>query len=111
KPLGDLSSRLFPQVTTPPIAPRRESPVMPLEVPFGRDPFLPAPVLSVTDLATLSAAFSRVELIDFTCSSPQGVPGARRSLTQCKTTPLSSSDRPELLLLSDSSLGPGGAAL
>src|SRR5215471_4910433 len=109
--LWDYCKQRFAQVTNPPIDPLRESHVMSLEVPFGRDHVLPGPVLRVTELATLSAAFSRVELIDFTCSSTQGVPGARRSLTQCKTTPLSSSDRPELLLLSDRSVGPGRAAL
>src|SRR6516164_3519326 len=109
--LWDYCKQRFAQVTNPPIDPLRESHVMSLEVPFGRDHVLPGPVLSVTELATLSAAFSRVELIDFTCSSTHGVPGARRSLTQCKTTPLSSSDRPELLLLSDRSVGPGRAAL
>ncbi|HKD72928.1 MAG TPA: glutamate synthase large subunit [Candidatus Acidoferrum sp.] len=109
--LWDYCKQRFAQVTNPPIDPLRESHVMSLEVPFGRDHVLPGPVLSVTELATLSAAFSRVELIDFTCSSTQGVPGARRSLTQCKTTPLSSSDRPELFLLSDRSVGPGRAAL
>src|SRR6516165_2167507 len=109
--LWDYCKQRFAQVTNPPIDPLRESHVMSLEVPFGRDHVLPGPVLSVTELATLSAAFSRLELIDFTCSSTQGVPGARRSLTQCKTTPLSSSDRPELLLLSDRSVGPGRAAL
>src|SRR5215468_861788 len=109
--LWDYCKQRFAQVTNPPIDPLRESHVMSLEVPFERDHVLPGPVLSVTELATLSAAFSRVELIDFTCSSTQGVPGARRSLTQCKTTPLSSSDRPELLLLSDRSVGPGRAAL
>src|SRR5262252_2331093 len=109
--LWDYCKQRFAQVTNPPIDPLRESHVMSLEVPFERDHVLPGPVLSVTELATLSAAFSRVELIDFTCSSTQGVPGARRSLTQCKTTPLSRSDRPELLLLSDRSVGPGRAAL
>jgi glutamate synthase (NADPH/NADH) large chain/glutamate synthase (ferredoxin) len=109
--LWDYCKQRFAQVTNPPIDPLRESHVMSLEVPFGRDHVLPGPVLSVTELATLCAAFSPVQLIDFTCSSTQGVPGARRCLTQCKTTPLSGGDRPELLLLSDRSLGPGRAAL
>ena len=109
--LWDYCKQRFAQVTNPPIDPLRESHVMSLEVPFGRDHVLPGPVLSVTELASLCAGFSPLQLIDFTCSSTQGVPGARRCLTQCKTTPLSSGDRPELLLLSDRSVGPGRAAL
>src|SRR6201998_705899 len=103
--LWDYCKQRFAQVTNPAIDPLRESHVMSLEVPLGRDHVLPGPVLSVTELASLCAAISPVQFIDFTFPSTQGVPGARRCLTQCKTTPLSSGDRPELLLLSDRSLG------
>jgi len=109
--LWDYCKQRFAQVTNPPIDPLRESHVMSLEVPLGRGHVLPFPVLSVTELASLCAAFSPVQLVDFTYSSTQGVPGARRCLTQCKTTPLSCGDRPELLLISDRSLGPARAAL
>ena len=109
--LWDYCKQRFAQVTNPPIDPLRESHVMSLEVPLGRGHVLPGPVLSVTELAGLCAAFSAVQFIDFTYSSTQGVPGARRCLTQCKTTPLSCGDRPDLLLLSDRSVGPARAAL
>ena len=109
--LWDYCKQRFAQVTNPPIDPLRESHVMSLEVPLGRGHVLPGPVLSVTELAGLCAAFSAVQFIDFTYSSTQGVPGARRCLTQCKTTPLSCGDRPDLLLLSDRSVGPAQAAL
>ena len=109
--LWDYCKQRFAQVTNPPIDPLRESHVMSLEVPLGRGHVLPGPVLSVTELAGLCAAFSAVQFIDFTYSSTQGVPGARRCLTQCETTPLSCGDRPDLLLLSDRSVGPARAAL
>ena len=109
--LWDYCKQRFAQVTNPPIDPLRETHVMSLEVPLGRGHVLPGPVLSVTELAGLCAAFSAVQFIDFTYSSTQGVPGARRCLTQCKTTPLSCGDRPDLLLLSDRSVGPAQAAL
>ena len=109
--LWDYCKQRFAQVTNPPIDPLRESHVMSLEVPLGRGHVLPGPVLSVTELAGLCAAFSAVQFIDFTYSSTQGVPGARRCLTQCETAPLSCGDRPDLLLLSDRSVGPARAAL
>jgi glutamate synthase (ferredoxin) len=109
--LWDYCKQRFAQVTNPPIDPLRESHVMSLEVPLGRDHVLPGPVLSVTELASLCATISPAQFMDFTFPSTQGVPGARRCLTQCKTTPLRSGDRPELLVLSDRSLGSARAAL
>jgi glutamate synthase (ferredoxin) len=111
RPLWDYCKQRFAQVTNPPIDPLRESHVMSLEVPLGNGHFLPSPILRAAELASLCAMFSPLQAIDFTFSSTQGVPGARRSLTQCKTTPLSNGERPELLLLSDRAIGPERAAL
>ena len=111
RPLWDYCKQRFAQVTNPPIDPLRESHVMSLEVPVAHGHFLLGPILSAAELASWLAQLSPVETIDFTCSSTLGVPGARRCLTQCKTTPLGSGERPELLLLSDRSLGPDRAAL
>jgi glutamate synthase (ferredoxin) len=109
--LWDYCKQRFAQVTNPPIDPLRESHVMSLEVPLGHGHFLASPILSVAELASLIAALSPAQAIDFTYSSALGVPGARRCLTQCKTTPLSNGERPELLLLSDRGIGPKRAAL
>jgi len=111
RPLWDYCKQRFAQVTNPPIDPLRESHVMSLEVPLGHGHFLASPILSVAELSSLSAALSPAQIIDYTFPSTQGVPGARRCLTQCKTTPLSNGVRPELLLLSDRAIGPGRAAL
>ncbi len=111
RPLWDYCKQRFAQVTNPPIDPLRESHVMSLEVPLGQGHFLASPILGAAELVSLSAELSPVEIIDFTFSSTLGVPGARRCLTQCKTTPLSNGDRPGLLLLSDRALGPERAAL
>jgi glutamate synthase domain-containing protein 2/glutamate synthase domain-containing protein 1/glutamate synthase domain-containing protein 3 len=109
--LWDYCKQRFAQVTNPPIDPLRESHVMSLEVPLGHGNFLASPILSAGELSSLSAELAPVQVIDFTFSSTQGVPGARRCLTQCKTTPLSSGERPGLLLLSDRNIGPERAAL
>ena len=78
---------------------------------WATDTFLASPILSAAELASLAANWLPVQTIDFTFSSTLGVPGARRCLTQCKTTPLSNGDRPGLLLLSDRGIGPERAAL
>jgi glutamate synthase (ferredoxin) len=109
--LWDYCKQRFAQVTNPPIDPLRESHVMSLEVPLGHGNFLASPILSASELASLSAELAPVQSIDFTFSSTQGVPGARRCLTQCKTTPLSSGERPGLLLLSDRGIGAERATL
>jgi glutamate synthase (ferredoxin) len=111
RPLWDYCKQRFAQVTNPPIDPLRESHVMSLEVPIGRGHFLPSPILSAAELASLIAQLAPVQTIDFTFPSTLGVPGARRCLTQCKTTPLSSGERPGLLLLSDRALGKERAAI
>ncbi len=109
--LWDYCKQRFAQVTNPPIDPLRESHVMSLEVPLGHGNFLASPLLSAAELSSLCNELSPVQTIDFSFSSTLGVPGARRCLTQCKTTPLSSGDRPGLLLLSDRGIGPERAAL
>jgi glutamate synthase (ferredoxin) len=111
RPLWDYCKQRFAQVTNPPIDPLRESHVMSLEVPLGHGHFLASPILSVAELASLSAALSPAQVIDFTFSSTLGVPGARRCLTQCRTTPLSNGVRPGLLLLSDRGISPERAPL
>ena len=111
RPLWDYCKQRFAQVTNPPIDPLRESHVMSLEVPLGHGHFLASPILSAAELASLCSELAPVQTIDFTFSSTLGVPGARRCLTQCTSTPLSSGDRPGLLLLSDRGIGPERAAL
>ena len=111
RPLWDYCKQRFAQVTNPPIDPLRESHVMSLEVPLGHGHFLASPILSAGELASLTRELAPVQTIDFTFSSTLGVPGARRCLSQCKTTPLSDGDRPGLLLLSDRAIGPERAAL
>ncbi|MGB9510507.1 MAG: glutamate synthase large subunit [Candidatus Acidiferrum sp.] len=111
RPLWDYCKQRFAQVTNPPIDPLRESHVMSLEVPLGHGHFLASPILTASELASLCVALGPVQIVDFSFSSTLGVPGARRCLTQCKTTPLSGGDIPGLLLLSDRAIGPERAAL
>jgi len=111
RPLWDYCKQRFAQVTNPPIDPLRETHVMSLDVPLGNGVYLSSPILSAAELADLRSKLAPAQIIDFTWSSNLGVPGARLCLTQCKTTPLSSGDRPELLLISDRSIGPDRAAL
>src|SRR5262249_24540272 len=107
----DYCKQRFAQVTNPPIDPLRESHVISLEVPISNGHFLPSQILTASELASLVSQIGPEQKLDFTFPTILGVPGARRCLTQCKTTPLSSGERPELLLLSDRSLGPDRAAL
>jgi len=109
--LWDYFKQRFAQVTNPPIDPLRESHVMSLDVPLGHGQFLTSPILSVAELAVLTELHGPVQAIDFTFPSKTGVPGARRCLTQCLTTPLSSGERPRLLLLSDRAVGPERAVI
>src|ERR1700693_6303767 len=109
--LWDYCKQRFAQVTNPPIDPLRESHVMSLEMPLGKDHILSGPILSVAELASLCDTLTPVQILDFTFPSTLGVPGARRSLTQCITTPLSGGERPGLLLLSDRGISKERAAL
>jgi len=111
RPLWDYCRQRFAQVTNPPIDPLRESHVMSLEVPLGHGRFLSGPILSVAEFAVLCAALPPLQSLDFSFPSKQGVPGARRVLTQCDSTPLSCDDRPGLLLLSDRGICGERAAL
>ena len=108
--LWDYCKQRFAQVTNPPIDPLRETHVMSLAVHLKNDVVLPSPLISAGQLAELSATFGPVQHIDFTFSAPNGVPGARCSLTQL-TTPLSGGGRPGLLLLSDRGIRSERAAL
>src|ERR1700687_5857001 len=109
--LWDYCKQRFAQVTNPPIDPLRESHVMSLDVHLKDGITLPGPVITADQLARLSAIFDPVMRVDFTFPAATGVPGARCSFAQLSTTPLSSSGRPGLLLLSDRSIDPGRAPL
>ena len=101
RPLWDYCKQRFAQVTNPPIDPLREAHVMSLEVSLGKSHCLPGPVLSAAELVALCAAVPALQIIDTSFPANNGVSGARRCLTQCLATPLSSGARPGLLLLSD----------
>jgi glutamate synthase (NADPH/NADH) large chain/glutamate synthase (ferredoxin) len=111
RPLWDYCKQRFAQVTNPPIDPLREAHVMSLEVPLGHGQYLPGPILSAGEFAAFSKLFAPVQTLDFSFPSTQGVPGGRRCLTQCLSTPLSNGERPGLLLLSDRKVGRDRAAL
>ncbi len=111
RPLWDYCKQRFAQVTNPPIDPLREAHVMSLDVPLGHGRFLDSPLLRASELDVLAGQLAPVFRMDFTFPSHTGVSGARRCLTQCRTTPLSNGERPSLLLLSDRSVGPGKAAV
>ena len=101
RPLWDYCKQRFAQVTNPPIDPLRESHVMSLEVHLREGLTLPSPVLPASRLADLCAILGPVSRIDFSFPAQQGVPGGRCRVAQLASTPLSSSGRPGLLLLSD----------
>jgi glutamate synthase (ferredoxin) len=111
RPFWDYCKQRFAQVTNPPIDPLRETHVMSLDVPLGNGVYLSSPILSAAELSDLRSKLAPNQIIDFTYPSTLGVPGARHCLTQCKTTPLSGGERPELLLLSDRAVGPDRATL
>jgi glutamate synthase (ferredoxin) len=111
RPLWDYFKQRFAQVTNPPIDPLRESHVMSLDVPLGHGQFLASPILSAAELQALSELRAPVRIVDFSFPSKTGVPGARRCLTQCITTPLSGGEHPRLLLLTDRKIGSERAAL
>src|ERR1700675_3855512 len=98
--LWDYCKQRFAQVTNPPIDPLRESHVMSLAVHLPNGVVLPSPVIGAGQLAELSATFAPVHRMSFLFPAPNGVSGARCSIAQL-STPLSSSGRPGLLLLSD----------
>src|SRR5450755_4717173 len=98
--LWDYCKQRFAQVTNPPIDPLRESHVMSLAVHLPNGVVLPSPIIGAGQLAELSATFAPVHRMSFIFPAPNGVSGARCSITQL-TTPLSGSGRPGLLLLSD----------
>ena len=109
--LWDYCKQRFAQVTNPPIDPLRESHVMSLEVHLADDVTLPSPLIDAGQLASLSAIFGPVHRIDFTFPAAMGVPGARCRVAQLASTPLSSSGRPGLLLLSDRAVDAENAPL
>jgi glutamate synthase domain-containing protein 2/glutamate synthase domain-containing protein 1/glutamate synthase domain-containing protein 3 len=99
--LWDYCKQRFAQVTNPPIDPLRETHVMSLDVQLKDGVTLPSPVLDAGQLSQLAAIFGPEQRIDITFPAAHGVPGARCRFAQLATTPLSSSGRPGLLLLSD----------
>jgi glutamate synthase (ferredoxin) len=109
--LWDYCKQRFAQVTNPPIDPLRESHVMSLEVQLKDGVTLPSPLIDAGQLGELTASFGPVHHLDFTFPASTGVPGARSCITQLSTTPLSSSGRPGLLLLSDRGISSERAAL
>src|ERR1700675_64336 len=109
--LWDYFKQRFAQVTNPPIDPLRETHVMSLDVHLKDGVTLPGPLLNAGQLAELSEFFGSVHRIDMTFSSALGVPGARCSVAQLSSTPLSRSGRPGLLLLSDRGLNAENAPL
>src|SRR5580700_2275336 len=109
--LWDYCKQRFAQVTNPPIDPLRESHVMSLDVHLKDGVTLSGPLLDGGQLAELSEFFGSVHRISMTFSSALGVPGARCSVAQLSSTPLSGSGRPGLLLLSDRGINAESAAL
>ena len=109
--LWDYCKQRFAQVTNPPIDPLRETHVMSLDVHLKDGVTLPGPVITAGQLTHLGAIFGPVQTIDFTFPPATGVPGARCSFAQLSTTPLSSSRRPGLLLLSDREINANHAPL
>lgn len=99
--LWDYCKQRFAQVTNPPIDPLRESHVMSLEVHLQDGTTLGSPLLTPEQLSQLTETSGSVHRIDFTFPAAAGVPGARCRFAQLSTTPLSGSDPPGLLLLSD----------
>src|SRR5207249_11744911 len=98
--LWDYCEQRFAQATNPPIDPLRETHVMSLDVHLKDGITLPSPVISAGQLLQLFAILGPEHRIDITFSAASGVSGARCSFAQLSTTPLSSSGRPGLLLLS-----------
>src|SRR5207237_10650911 len=72
---------------------------------------LPSPLMTAEQLSQLGEMSGSVRRIDFTFPAAAGVPGARCSFAQLSTTPLSSSDPPGLLLLSDRGISADRAPL
>src|SRR5229473_3288442 len=109
--LWDYCKQRFAQVTNPPIDPLRETHVMSLDVHLKDGITLPSPVISAGQLSQLAAIFGPEQRIDITFPASTGVPEARCSFAQLSTTPLSSSGRPGLLLLSDRAISADRAPL
>jgi glutamate synthase domain-containing protein 2/glutamate synthase domain-containing protein 1/glutamate synthase domain-containing protein 3 len=109
--LWDYCKQRFAQVTNPPIDPLRETHVMSLETHLKNGITLASPLLDAVQFAELTAIFDPVHRLEFTFPSALGVPGGRCAVAQLSSTPLSSSGRPGLLLLSDRGIGPQNAAL
>jgi glutamate synthase domain-containing protein 2/glutamate synthase domain-containing protein 1/glutamate synthase domain-containing protein 3 len=109
--LWDYCKQRFAQVTNPPIDPLRETHVMSLDVHLKDGVTLPGPLLTAAQLAELSEFFGPVHRIEMNFSSALGVSGARCRIAQLSSTPLSSSGRPGLLLLSDRGINAESAAL
>ena len=109
--LWDYCKQRFAQVTNPPIDPLRETHVMSLGVHLKAGVRLPSPVITAGQLSQLAEILGRGHRIDFTFPAAAGVPGARCSFAQLSTTPLSRSDPPGLLLLSDRGISAARAPL
>src|SRR5437867_239767 len=109
--LWDYCKQRFAQVTNPPIDPLRETHVMSLDVHLKDGITLPSPVISAGQLSQLAVFFGPERHIDITFPAATGVSGARCAFAQLSTTPLSTSGRPGLLLLSDRAINADRAPL
>src|SRR3989441_4470570 len=109
--LWDYCKQRFAQVTNPPIDPLRETHVMSLDVHLKDGITLPSPVISAGQLSQLAVFFGPERHIDITFPAATGVSGARCSFAQLSSTPLSSSGRPGLLLISDRAISADRAPL
>src|SRR6266446_162370 len=109
--LWDYCKQRFAQVTNPPIDPLRETHVMSLDVHLKEGVTLPGPIITDAQLMQLGAILGPIQEIDFTFPAATGVSGARCAFAQLSTTPLSSSGRPGLLLLSDRAISADRAPL
>src|SRR5437762_969391 len=109
--LWDYCKQRFAQVTNPPIDPLRETHVMSLDVHLRDGITLPSPVISEGQLSQLFAILGPEHRIDITFPAASGVSGARCSFAQLSTTPLRSSGRPGLLLISDRAISADRAPL
>src|SRR5207237_9991644 len=99
------------QGRTPPRYPWRETHVMSLDVHLTGGRMLPSPLMTAEQLSQLGEMSGSVRRIEFTFPAAAGVRGARCSFAQLSTTPLSSSEPPGLLLLSDRGISADRAPL
>ncbi len=120
RPLWDYCKQRFAQVTNPPIDPLREAQVMSLDVSLGAKIVLGSPLVDAGQMAAIEkivrhSDHSPLLRIDITFESAAGVPAAleaaleRHPRSYCRQRV--AAQRPQLVLLSDYSVGEARAAL